>query len=68
MKSIILYAYTGEVPGVPTDYDQVSLPNDNDVCYVFVRAEVVDEGVGAALDMAQPREGETVLNTIPYRE
>ena len=78
MKSLILYALpVGTVPDISLPsvlgrgysaiqpYSKVKgQPADT----VFVRAELVDGGVDAALDKARPRGGETVLNTIPHTD
>lgn len=58
MKSVILY----RTPKTTGHYQSIDCGDGHEI---FVRTEVVDKGIDEALDAAKPREGETVINTLP---
>jgi hypothetical protein len=59
MKSIVLYS--SETPS-PDHQPIVIRPG----IVLFIRPEIVDNDMPYALDNANPREGEIVLNSVPY--
>lgn len=67
MKSVILYGRTTKPePGEVGGYSLICLKDGqtHTMHRIYVRAQMVRAAVDVALDMAKPRKGETVLNTI----
>jgi|TARA_R110002167_G_scaffold13686_1_gene56451 hypothetical protein len=62
MKSIILYAQETPSP----EHQMVRVVREKDSTTLYVRAEIVDDDPDFALDKAAPREGEVVLNSVPF--
>ena len=44
----------------------VRVVREKDSTTLYVRAEIVDDDPDFALDKAAPREGEVVLNSVPF--
>ena len=66
MKAIILYSQNTPSPdhhAVPVYGGHLHVTGG---AFIYVRTEVVDADLLEALDMANPRPLETVLNTIEY--
>lgn len=68
MKSIVFYFHPSPITQPdPGQYAIVPAVNKDGNGYgVSVRAELVRGGVEHALATAKPREGETVLNSVPF--
>ena len=62
MKAIILYAQES----ASDDHQTIFIQTADKHTSIFVRAEVVDDDPDFALDHAKPRDGEIVLNSVPY--
>lgn len=61
MASFILYSTLKPKAGERADYQRIRIGKT----LVFIRAERSRRGVVGALDVADPRSNEIVLNTIP---
>lgn len=71
MKSAILYASKAAGERTTCVMAGTSATNKFSIAPavpLFVRAELVEGDCLSALDKAKPRDGETVLNTIPIEE
>ena len=62
MKSVILYAQET----ASFDHQAIFLRDGDKRTNIFIRAEVVEDDPNFALDHAKPRDGEIVLNSVPY--
>ena len=62
MKSVILYAQET----ASFDHQSIFIRNGDKHTNLFIRAEVVEDDPNFALDHAKPRDGEIVLNSVPF--
>lgn len=60
MKSIVLYSKRTPSP-------RHTPVNVSGQAYIYIRAEIVEGDVVAALDAAKPEKDETVINTLPLK-